>query len=293
MHLRFGKRLFACVVAVGLAVVGPAQSVFVAAFGADRVERFLANGTAMTPLTSGLSAPHGLVLGGNGDLYVSNRGNGTIRRFSSAGVDLGAFASGFNLPMGMAFDSAGSLLVAEFNANRVVRVSSAGVVLGTFTNLVSQPIAVAVDETGAIYVANFNGGIRKFSSTGVLQGTFTTNLNRPTAITFDLTGNLLVSNDGSGKVVRMSRDGANLGDVLTIGNTYGVAMTSTGDLFATANAASGSILTVPFGGSASLFASGVANPLNVIVSNPAVVPEPASLLAVGLGSWFIARRRRQ
>jgi trimeric autotransporter adhesin len=155
------------------------------------------------PATSAqLSAPSGVAVDPEGNLYIADRSNNRIRRVSGGVITtvagsgaVGEGAGGFSGdngpatsaqlddPAGIALDSAGNLYIADVNNQRVRRVSGGvittvagsgpvGVGTGGFSGdnglatsaQLGDPEDVAVDSAGNLYIADtFNNRIRKVS----------------------------------------------------------------------------------------------------------------------------------
>jgi uncharacterized protein (TIGR03437 family) len=133
-----------------------------------------------------LSAPAGLALDGDGNLYVADRDNNRIRRITAAGfIDTIAGAgpaSGEDpdcvapnpdyllAPSGVAVDPAGALYIADTGHNRVLKRAPDGTLSTVST--VMAPLGVAVDSKGRLYVAqstqilriDISGAVESFPS---------------------------------------------------------------------------------------------------------------------------------
>ena len=147
------------------------------------------------------SAPRGVALDSEGNLYVADASNHTIRKVTSTGVvttvagtagTAGVTAdtpAKFHEPFGVAVDGAGTIYVADTNNGAIRKISPAGVVTtlaggngvgyADGTGLAAkfkEPHGIAVDSTGNLYVADYeNNVVRKVTATGVvttLAGTY-------------------------------------------------------------------------------------------------------------------------
>ncbi len=148
----------------------------------------------------------------SGDVYVVDSNANTVKKFDSAGNpvagwSLGAMtgpsAGGLNFPYGAAVDQAtGDLYIADYNNGTVDKFDSSGAFVLSFTGSATPagsftPTGLATDSAGNVYVADIaNGVIDKFDSTGKYLATF-----------------------GAG----------------VLSSTNGVAVDSSGDVYATAN----------------------------------------------------------
>jgi DNA-binding beta-propeller fold protein YncE len=189
---------------------------------ADRIERFSTNGVDLGQFASIAGARGGqyLALDSTGNLYLSNHNDNTIQRFSPTGVDLGNFASsGLNVPEGIKFDKQGNLYVANWGSNTIRKFSPTGIDLGFFaTTGLDHPTDIAFDAQGDLFAANFfQKTVHKFSPTGVDLGTFAAaGIDMPNGIAIDSTGNLFVANTNLGTIREFSPTGADLGNFATV-----------------------------------------------------------------------------
>lgn len=140
------------------------------------------------------TAPSGLVVDRQGNVYVADTGNQRIRRISPdgsvktvAGTGDAGFADGpeasakFNLPSGITIDKTGNLYVADASNNRIRKIDSTG----TVNTLAGS-------------------GVEGFSDGSGSQAKF----NNPFGITFDPTsGTLLVADTWNNRIRRLTLSG--------------------------------------------------------------------------------------
>ncbi len=139
------------------------------------------------PLSAAFSAPKGLVLDSQGNIYVTDSGNNRIREISAAGVvttyagagpgftdDIGVAAL-FSNPAAIAIDSKGNLYVGDLN-NHAIRKITSGITVATIagnrvaTTQVGDPLAFAVDASDNLYIADGAGRVlRLINSTNILN----------------------------------------------------------------------------------------------------------------------------
>jgi len=190
----------------GLAL-DPLGDLFIADTGDNRVRKLSPDGTISTIAGDGnfgwsgdggpagqaeLSAPEGLALDAQGDLFISDSGNERIRKVSDGVISTfaGNGNAGFSgdggpankaelaLPMGLAVDSRGNLYIADTANERIRRVDVAGVITTVAGNgvagfsgdshpatsaMLNLPVGLAVSPAGDLYVADLaNNRIRVF-----------------------------------------------------------------------------------------------------------------------------------
>jgi len=183
------------------------------------------------------SAPQGLAVDANGNVYVADTFNSIIRKITPQGVvttlagggnvstptnGTGTSASFYN-PIGIAIDGNNNLYVADSNHNMIRKITADGVVStfagsgdighadGTGTAATfGQPSGIVFDKAGNLYVSEiYNNLIRKITPQAMVTRYAGTNpgfdngaLNvaafaQPTSITIDNNGNIYVSDSGN------------------------------------------------------------------------------------------------
>ncbi|TWT40596.1 hypothetical protein RAS1_43090 [Phycisphaerae bacterium RAS1] len=132
-------------------------------YGASRVYELDGDGNATIALSSadGVSLPHGVTYGPNGDYYVVNNGTSSILRYPAAGGPPTTFADaadGIDGAGYLDFGPSGDLYYARAGYQRVdiLRFSPAGT--GSYFSYVPAPIAtMTIDTTGNIFVMTSEG----------------------------------------------------------------------------------------------------------------------------------------
>jgi hypothetical protein len=111
--------------------------------------------TVSTLAPSGLDAPAGVAVDGNGNVYIADTFNHALKKWSPAAKTVSTLASGLSRPDGVAVDGSGNVYIADY-AESAIKMWSAPA--QTMTTLLSQglknPEGVAVDGAGNVYIAD-------------------------------------------------------------------------------------------------------------------------------------------
>ena len=138
--------------AISLAPIAKADTLYEADAGSNRIYQFTPGGVKTT-FASGLSGPYGLAFDSAGNLFEADYFTSSINKFTPGGVKT-TFASGLSGPFGLAFDSAGNLFEADRNSNSINEFTPGGVEtifasgLNVPTFLAFAPDAAATPEPG-------------------------------------------------------------------------------------------------------------------------------------------------
>lgn len=204
--------------------------------------------------------------------YVSNGGDGTVQVVTTTGLH-STYATGLSTPRGLAFDSSNNLYVANAGDGTIRKITPDGTSSIFASGLTGDLYGVAINSaTGNIYVSDANtsdttnSSILQFTPAGAM--TVFATVNAPGGLVFDLNHNLFatIATAGTGG---SATGGINeispAGGVTTILSTgladpIGLAMSSTGDLYADEFAGSMRVMRVTTGGTETVFATGVGTP---------------------------------
>ena len=105
-------------------------NLFQSNIAASRISKITPDGNVSTFVTEGISAPVGIAIDEQDNLYVCNCGGNfahTIRKVTPEGVST-QFAGGdlFKCPNGITIDQAGNLYVSNFNDSRIIKITPDG-----------------------------------------------------------------------------------------------------------------------------------------------------------------------
>ena len=192
--------------------------------------------TLTTLISSGLSAPIGLVLDSAGDLFIANNtastvsvmpaASGTIFGVSVTANTLTTIVSGLSAPSGLVFDSAGDLFISNVGGNSVsVMPIASGTIFGvsvtanTLASVVSSglsgPEGLAFNISGDLFIANNSTNkVSAIAPSGgsifgvavaanTLASIVTTGLSAPEGLAFDAGGDLFISNSTANSISAM------------------------------------------------------------------------------------------
>jgi DNA-binding beta-propeller fold protein YncE len=129
----------------------------------------------VTAGSGGISGPHGMTFGPDGNLYVSGRNSASVVRYDgTTGAPLAMYVTsgsgGLNLPEGIAFDPTGSYLyVASTGSNQVLKYNAqTGAYVGVAASGgISAPKDVKFGSDGLMYVlSSGNNRILRFTAGG-------------------------------------------------------------------------------------------------------------------------------
>ena len=147
-----------------------------------------------------LSAPHGVALDGDGDLYIADYGNDRIRKVDAATGTISTIAGSgergdggpatdaeLRQPHGVALDGDGHLYIVDSEHHRILKVDAATGVISTIAGTgeegnggdggpateaqLDDPVGVVVDGAANLYIADWgNNRIRKVeAATGTIS----------------------------------------------------------------------------------------------------------------------------
>jgi len=158
------------------------------------------------------SAPFGVTVDGNGNLFVADRANNRIVELTASGSGFNSpvtVLSGLSLPAGIAADWNGNIFLSDTGNNRILMLPITSTGLGAAVTIASglnTPIGLAVDSAEDIFVADSgNNRIVELPSVGGTYGepvVVGTGLNNPMGVAVDVARNLWIADTGNKRVVK-------------------------------------------------------------------------------------------
>lgn len=176
---------------------------------------------AVSTLGSGYSAPAGMAIDNQGDLFLADSSKNVVWEIpvgSTTPISLGSKLSG---PTSVAVDGAGNLYIADTGNNQIIEIpvvdgafsSTQQTLISSSTALagsdLSKPAGITIDTLGNLYVADAGNsrvvyvpyvGSWDFSLALSLGSGFSS----PSATAVDASGNLYVADSENGKVYEIS-----------------------------------------------------------------------------------------
>jgi streptogramin lyase len=267
------------------------------------------NPTFIAPVADGGS----MALDGSNHLFVSSgstAGANTVGEFNATtGATINAAFIGGNTPEGLAVDGSNHLFVANLHSNEVSEYNAttgAVINLSFITNgsFNLAPAALALDAGGRLFVAQGNGSVGVYdaaSGAAINTGFVTIPSRSPGGLAVDGNNHLFVS-DLSGTTVDEfdATTGAAINQITGLSHPTGLDLDGSNHLFVV-NSFSGSIgeydATTLAPINPTFISSLTLGPPSALSFVPAAVPEPSSLILVGVaviaGGMARVRRKRR
>ncbi|MGO4885789.1 MAG: BACON domain-containing protein [Bryobacteraceae bacterium] len=193
--------------------------------------------TQMMPLvTSGLSAPQGVAVDGQGNVYIADTGNNAVREWFPGTQQVNALlTSGLNGPAGVAVDGSGNVYIADGGNRAIEEWSLANQQLTTLAGGLGDPDGVAFSAGGILYFTDTGTNVIDQwspSNPGSI-GVTASGLSGPTGVAVDFLGNVYFSNTGANTIELWSPGNQQISTLVESGlnGPSGVAVDAQGNVY--------------------------------------------------------------
>lgn len=190
-----------------------------------------------TLISSGLNAPRGLAVDGQGNVYIADSLNNAIKQWNAGTGQVNTLvSSGLNTPSGVAVDTYGNVYIAD-TSNNAIKEWNAG--NGQVTTLVSSglsgPAGVGVDGMGNVYFsdAGHNALKESFAGSGAVATLAASGLSGPRGIALDAFGNVYIASSKNNTVEEWNAASTQISTMVSSGlkGPYGVAVDGGGNAY--------------------------------------------------------------
>ncbi|MBS1725668.1 MAG: PEP-CTERM sorting domain-containing protein [Armatimonadetes bacterium] len=232
------------------------------------------------------------------EIWVSEQVGDRVSRWSMTGTSLGQISGGLDNVRGLSLIGNTVYVCNAGTSNNapgpaIVEYDTSGGFLGSFaTPEASGPFSILSYQGGMLVGSNNSSDdIHKYSLGGSSLGTFHdgTDTNFVEQMNYDANGNVLASCFSSGGIAILnSADGSSLGSIGPGTGNRGVYQLGNGNILYS-NSSGAFVFNVTTGGSTQVYTGSG----RFFSELSAPVPEPASLLVLGLGAVALLRRRKQ
>jgi sugar lactone lactonase YvrE len=255
------------------------------------------SGGNKTTFVTTTSLPSFLNFDRNGYLYAAYDYAGIIEKFDSSGHKT-IVATGLTLPQnpqlgpeGLAFDSAGNLYTAIMNQGMVLKIDPSGNKT-VFASGLNLPDGLAFDGSGNLYVSSYGDNkIWKFDPSAN-KSTFASGISGLECLAFDSQGYLYASRDNilnKGSILKFDQTGAYsvFASSTYLNSPFELAFDGSDNLYAACMGGPYGLVKLDTSGNISTVANAPSVALGVAIQ----IPEPCTLLLLGLGMAIIRKRK--
>jgi len=158
---------------------------------------FTAVHSVSTLISTGLNAPRGLAVDGQGNVYIADSLNNAIKEWNASTGQVNALvSSGLDSPAGVAVDGYGNVYIAD-TTNNAIKEWNAGT--GQVSTLVtwglSSPVGLAVDGQGNVYFSDTGHGDLDewFAASGTVTTLISSGFKDPRGIAVDAFANVYIA----------------------------------------------------------------------------------------------------
>lgn len=188
-------------------------------------------------LSSGLTSPKGVAVGGQGNIYVADTGDNAIKVWNSGTQQVTTLvSSGLTNPAAVAVDAYGNVYIADTGDNAIKEWNASTQQLTTLVpSGLSSPSGVAVDGLGNVYFSNTGDNTigKLTASTQQVSVLVGTGLSGPTGVAVDVQGNVYFADSGHSAIKEWSVANQQVTTLVASGlnNPTGVAVDGQGNVY--------------------------------------------------------------
>jgi len=234
-----------------------------------------------TLVSSGLKAPRGLAVDGQGNVYIADTLNNAIEeRNAGTGQVTALVSSGLNAPAGVAVDGYGNVYIADTSNNAIKEWNAAtGQVTALVTSGLNGPTGVAVDNQGNVYFSDTgNNAVKEWlAGSGAVTTLVSSGISGPRGISVDRFGNVYIASSKNNRVQEWNAVSTQITNVLASGLINPAAVAVDG---------SGNVYIADTGHNAIKQWNAATQQVTILVSTG--LSSPAGLAADALGNLYIA-----
>jgi streptogramin lyase len=187
-------------------------------------------------ISSGLSAPRGVAVDAQGNVYIADSANNAIEEWNPGTQALNTLVSGLNKPAGVAVDGQGNVYIADTSNNAIKEWNAAtGQVIALVSTGLNGPVGVAVDSQGNVYFSDtgHNAVDKWLAATGTVTTLVASGVKGPRGVALDALGNVYIAASENNAVKVWNAVSAQLTSLVASGlnSPNGVAVDGDGNVY--------------------------------------------------------------
>jgi DNA-binding beta-propeller fold protein YncE len=198
---------------------------------------YVAVGSVITLVSSGLDIPEGVAVGGSGNVYIADTLHSSIKEWTPANHTVTTLvSSGLEYPPGVAVDGSGNVYIANTGFSLIEKWTAAN---HAVTTLVSSgldgPAGVAVDGSGNVYIADTgHNAIKEWTAANSNVTTLdSVGLSWPDGVAVDGAGNVYIADTTNNAIKECIAASRNVTTLVSSGLNLpcGVAVDVSGNVY--------------------------------------------------------------